>query len=96
MDLSLKSYDHPAYEGRNNIWYLNSIPQVKNFLHAVQNEKDRKMCEDIFDSFEKEVLVNYDKLEIGIIHGDYNEQNILVRQMKDDPDQWEIFRYLCY
>ena len=94
MDNSLKSFEHPAYEGRNNIWYLNSIPQVKNFLHAVQDETRRKMCKDIFDAFEKEVLGKTDQLEVGIIHGDFNEQNILVRQMKSDPDQWEIFRYL--
>ena len=93
MDNSLKSYSHPAYEGRNNIWYLNSIPQVKNFLNAVQNETNRKMCEDIFDSFDKEVLGKFEQLEMGILHGDFNEQNILCRQMKNDPDQWEIFRY---
>ena len=93
MDNSLKSYSHPAYEGRNNIWYLNSIPQVKNFLNAVQNETNRKMCEDIFDSFDKEVLGKFEQLEMGILHGDFNEQNILCRQMKNNPDQWEIFRY---
>ena len=54
------------------------------------------MCRDIFDAFEKEVLGKVDQLEVGIIHGDFNEQNILVRQMKTDPDQWEIFRYLIF
>jgi len=96
MDNSLKSFEHPAYEGRNNIWYLNSIPQVKNFLHAVQDETRRKMCKDIFDAFEKEVLGKIDELEVGIIHGDFNEQNILVRQMKNDPDQWEIFSVIDF
>ena len=93
MDMSLKSFQHPAYESRNNIWYLNSIPQVKNFLHAVQDEDRRAMCKDIFDSFDKEVLGKQDQLEVGIIHGDFNEQNILVRPMANDPEQWEIFRY---
>jgi len=96
MDMSLKSFQHPAYESRNNIWYLNSIPQVKNFLHAVQDEDRRVMCKDIFDSFEKEVLGKIDQLEVGIIHGDFNEQNILVRPMASDPEQWEIFSVIDF
>jgi len=96
MDLSLKSFSHPAYQERKNIWYLNSIPQVKKFVHAVKDENQRNMCEEIFDSFEKEVLARIDQLETGIIHGDFNEQNILVRPIENSANEWEIFSVIDF
>ena len=82
MDSALKNFDHPAYNSRNSIWFLNSIPQVKNFLDAVQDPIGKKMCEDIFNDFITEVLEKRAKdLEQGIIHGDFNEQNILCHTM---------------
>lgn len=96
MDQSLKSFNHPAYESRNSIWFLSSIPQVANFLHAVADESRRQMCAAIFDEFSAQVLSQMDQLETGIIHGDFNEQNILVRPMPENPEEYEIFSVIDF
>lgn len=96
MDSSLKTFHHSAYDTRNSIWFLSSMPQVKKFLNAVQDLEDQKMCRDIIDSFDSQVLSLKNDLETGILHGDFNEQNILVRPMKNDPEQYEIFSVIDF
>ena len=56
MDLSLKTFHHPAYDTRTFIWMLNNVPQVREFLHAVENEDNRKLSEELIKAFEEEVL----------------------------------------
>lgn len=97
MDLSLKDFNHKAYDTRNSIWFLSSIPQVKNFLDAVQDPSRRQMCSDIFDAFITEVLEKHtNDLPTGIIHGDYNEQNILVRPISQNSNEYEIFSVIDF
>ena len=95
--MSLKSFHHEAYDTRNIIWFMSSMPQVKKFLHAAPDEEKREMCREIFDMFIEQVLEKHmDELETGIIHGDFNEQNILVRPLKSDPEQYEVFSVIDF
>jgi len=80
MDAALSSFKHPGYENRNSIWYLNSIPDLKNFAFAVTDEEKRKLAMEIVEEFEKTVKPVEDQLEKAIIHGDFNEQNILCKE----------------
>lgn len=61
---------------------LESVPQLRDFLYALQDHERKAIVEEIIDSFENNVLNKTDELEKQIIHGDYNEQNIIVEQSK--------------
>lgn len=65
-----------------------SVPDIKQFLYVIQNKEDKQMIEEIIDEFEAKVLRNMGILEKGMLHGDFNEQNIVVRQTKDGC--WKI------
>lgn len=54
-----------------------SIPHLEEFVHVV-NEAQRGMVEDIIKQFQRRVLDKVDEFPQQIIHGDFNEQNILV------------------
>lgn len=56
---------------------LTSVPNLREFVNVV-NEAQRGMVEDIIDDFQKQVLDHYDEFPKQVIHGDFNEQNILV------------------
>ena len=94
MDLALASFKHPGYDNRNSIWYLSSIPDVRQFLFAVEDEGRRKLAEEIIDEFCKTVKPAEDQLEKSIIHGDFNEQNILCRENSEGQD--EIFSVIDF
>ena len=78
MAVALGGFSHPAYETRNNIWFLSNIPSVKRFSYAVKNDQNRALVDEIFKAFEREVIPVQDRLDVGYIHGDFNEQNIIV------------------
>lgn len=79
LDNVLKDFDHPAYENHSNIWMLNSVPMLRDFLYVIEDPERRGMVNDVIDKFEKRVIEGFgNELEKGMIHGDLNEQNILV------------------
>ncbi|XP_044745365.1 hydroxylysine kinase [Coccinella septempunctata] len=76
----LKGFYHEGFKDRNTPWMLANVAQLKDFLFAVKDEKRKKLVTSIIEAFTAEVLPKSDKFERGIIHGDVNEQNILVEQ----------------
>ncbi|XP_014090489.1 hydroxylysine kinase [Bactrocera oleae] len=82
IDRVLKNFQHDAYDTHKTLWMLESIPQLREFLYALQDHERKAIVEEIIDAFENNVLNKIDKLEKQIIHGDYNEQNIIVEQSK--------------
>jgi hydroxylysine kinase len=56
---------------------LTSVPHLEEFVYVV-NEGHRCMVEDIIKQFQQRVLDKLDEFPKQVIHGDFNEQNILV------------------
>jgi len=83
-DLALMDFHHEGIVGVERIWNLNSVPKVKEFVHAVTDETRRALSVKVIENFEKVVVPEYHQLLSGAIHGDLNEQNILVRE--DDSE----------
>ena len=64
---------------------LESVPKLQDFVYVV-NEGQRQMVEDIITQFQQKVLDKFDIFEKGMIHGDFNEQNILVNKNQAKTD----------
>lgn len=78
LDQTLKRFHHPAYDEYKTLWMLSSVPRLRDFVYAVENAERRFIVENVIARFEGEVIENMDNLETGMIHGDLNEQNIIV------------------
>lgn len=78
LGATLKNFSHPAIEKRCFLWTLEAVPKLRDYVFALSNEEDRKMILGVVEQFEAQVLPVTDQLEQGIIHGDLNEQNLLV------------------
>jgi Ser/Thr protein kinase RdoA (MazF antagonist) len=61
---------------------LSSVANLEDFVYCV-NEAQRGMVESIIQQFKQRVLSNMDQFQQQIIHGDFNEQNILVGKKQD-------------
>ena len=77
-----------GYENRNSIWYLNSIPDLKDFTFAITDPKRRRLAEEIIREFNETVKPVETQLEASVIHGDFNEQNILCRESPEGSRQY--------
>ncbi|KAF7415154.1 hypothetical protein HZH68_003643 [Vespula germanica] len=84
LDLRLSKFYHPAFEHHRTIWMLMSMSKLHLFVFAVPDEKRRQLASDVIDTFERNVLKFVPILEQGMIHGDLNEQNILVNKEGTD------------
>lgn len=58
---------------------LASVPKLEEFVHVVDESK-RGMVEDVIEKFKLKVLAHIDEFPQQMIHGDFNEQNILVNK----------------
>lgn len=104
VDKALKGFHHSAYDTHQTLWMLSNAPQIKQFLFAIQNDHHKTLVESVLEDFESRVLANMDKLPKGMIHGDINEQNIIVRESESDAENYEInglldvgdSQYNCY
>ncbi|CAG0893626.1 unnamed protein product [Cyprideis torosa] len=71
-------------------WYLREVPKIVDAMPSFQQLLETKNLEveqirelvdtiaNVVEEFKTRVMSEMDNLEQGIIHGDYNEQNILV------------------
>ncbi len=73
-------HDDRDLDGRKDyMWLLSNVPRLtKDSLWAVKDEDRRRVVKEIVEAFRAEVVLA--KLECAVIHGDVNEQNVLVDQ----------------
>lgn len=64
---------------------LDSVANLEQYVYCV-NEAQRGMVEDIIQQFRTRVLANSDQFPKQQIHGDFNEQNILVGKKEGKAD----------
>lgn len=67
---------------------LEFVPKLTDFIFVVTQESRRKIVEEVVREFTEKVLRVSDDLEKGMIHGDFNEQNILLE--KNEGGKWVI------
>ena len=72
---------------------LTSVPHLEEFVYVV-NEAHRGMVEDIIKQFQKRVLDKIDEFPKQVIHGDFNEQNILVG--KSSSGEYKVVGFIDF
>lgn len=77
MSVALSGFDHPAAHRQNFIWDLANVAQVRPLLSYSPGERHALLGE-VLDEVERSVLPRASELRTAVIHGDVNDQNILV------------------
>jgi Ser/Thr protein kinase RdoA (MazF antagonist) len=81
----MQNFSHDGYKNHKGLWMLDSVANLDEFVYCV-NEAQRGMVEDIIEQFKSRVLKNSDQFPKQQIHGDFNEQNILVGKKEGKAD----------
>lgn len=84
LDNVLLGFSHPAYDDHKTLWMLTSVPKLRQFTYALENSLERDLAHQVILAFEKNVLCVTSQLEQGMIHGDLNEQNIVMKPNGSD------------
>lgn len=89
LDLTLQGFKNEIYGNQTSIWMLKNAPCILEFLYVFNDDNKVSTVNEIIKAFKEQVLSISDRLKSGIIHGDFNEQNILCN--KDVTGEW----YVC-
>jgi hydroxylysine kinase len=86
LDLKLKEFYDPVYEQRDCIWRLDKIGNYMYRLESIADTYKREVLREILKNFCSNILSkeNASFLQKGMIHGDFNETNILIDIDKED------------
>lgn len=78
FDRVVSKFDHDGYKDHTSIWQLERLDKLEQFVYALKDEEKQMLIEDVLAEFKAKVLPNLDQFQKGLIHGDFNENNILV------------------
>lgn len=87
---ALQDFSHPFYDHFDYLWSMNNIPELTDFAHVITDVRDREVVDDVIQQYTRRVLSRKDEIRSGFIHGDPNEQNILVQRTGCDEDKYVI------
>jgi len=78
-------FNHEFYDRKETmpIWRLSETPKLREYLSIVTDQNDRACVETVIDEFEFYVEPQLSDFTPGIIHGDLNEQNLVMRELPD-------------
>lgn len=80
IDNALKTFKHEAFDTYRSLWHLESTMKLNEFLYVIKDEERKDIVEQVLEQFDKRVLENLEQFDDGMIHGDFNEQNIIVNK----------------
>lgn len=89
IDNALKRFTHEAFKSHQSIWMLDSFLEMSKFVYAVEDVTKQVQVQEVLNAFENEIVPNLSKYVKGIIHGDFNEQNIVVSK-SDLSDAYKV------
>lgn len=100
LDNVFQELDQPAFH-RNFQWTMSNAPDILNYLDAVQNKEREEIVKNVIEEFNLRVLSIEEMLDKGLIHGDINEQNLLVEQINNHFSLKAVLdfgdtHYTCY
>lgn len=94
LDNALKNFSHPVFEKHTTIWHLKSVPLLKSYMFVVKDVSRQTLVSNVVESYITHVIPKMTEMDKGIIHGDFNEQNILVQSSGDS--EWRISAILDF
>ncbi|CAK9300321.1 unnamed protein product [Gordionus sp. m RMFG-2023] len=89
IDNYLLKFHHKGLEGHMTIWSLGSVPKLVEFAPKIRDVNRKILANAIIERFSQLVTPHLSEFKKGVIHGDFNEHNIVVT--KDSNDEHKIY-----
>ncbi|XP_031640926.1 hydroxylysine kinase-like [Contarinia nasturtii] len=101
IDSALKPFQHDGFKNHTFLWMLDSVPQLSKLLYAINDIKKQALIQEVLKEFDEKVLAHSANFSKGIIHGDFNENNIVVTKTSSESNEFRVtgvidFGDACY
>ncbi|XP_006811668.1 uncharacterized protein LOC102806257 [Saccoglossus kowalevskii] len=85
IDNALRDFHYNGFEYENAVLKSDDVTSVQKSLYVIENDKRRQLIEEVISAFKEQVIPNIGNLRKGIIHGDYNPNNVIVSKNRLPP-----------
>ncbi|KAM4675609.1 hydroxylysine kinase [Discoglossus pictus] len=92
-----KKFHHPnkkIFDRGDFLWNLSNTPLLRNYMHAIKEERLREIVEEVIRQYETCVLPNLNSFRKCLNHGDLNDYNILLQKtnspFENSQDQYKV------
>ncbi|XP_074656676.1 hydroxylysine kinase-like [Tubulanus polymorphus] len=75
-------------------WSLMNVVNQRYLLKSVRNIKQRELLDEIVTQFERVVVPQLARCRASIVHGDLNDENLLLT--RDNSDRWRLECFIDY
>lgn len=82
----VQNFHNLTLGNRKSIWFFDFIFEIDKFFYAITNADQKALVESILNEFKATLNASLHNLVHQIIHGDLNEQNIIVRDTLNGPE----------
>ncbi|WAR22503.1 HYKK-like protein, partial [Mya arenaria] len=72
---------HAFYENYSFLWSLTEMTRLREFFPAIKDANDLDIVKKVVDAFERDIVPRYSEFTPGVIHGNLNDQNIIVSEV---------------
>ncbi|CAG0899650.1 unnamed protein product [Darwinula stevensoni] len=82
LQIAMEDFSNPVFQIRRSLWSLECLDVIERYMFVLKEDWQVETVRDVLNAFEKgkpEMM----QLEQGMIHGDFNDQNILLRKGED-------------
>lgn len=90
FDAALKHFTHDAYDNCKSVWMLESMWMLPKYLYVVEDAKRQALVQQVVDAFTTTVMDCKQRYAHGVIHGDFNEHNIIVTKVSAESNEFRV------
>ncbi|CAL8125445.1 unnamed protein product [Orchesella dallaii] len=88
----LKEAACAALDNHTSLWILSNFLELERFTYVIKDQPERfSLVSSVLEAYKNRVLPILPQLEKGVHHGDFNEQNIIVRPSTADPTEYDVY-----
>lgn len=81
IDLALEKFDDKVIRTRKFFWSLANVPKLYDYLNYIKIPSRNELVLKCVKDFEQIIVSSLDSMKQSYLHGDFNEQNIIVRKI---------------
>ncbi|CAG0918253.1 unnamed protein product [Notodromas monacha] len=91
VDTALEGFTDENLKNFSSVWSLDAVGMLRKFFGAIQDQDKLRLVSDTVSEFEASIQNAKEfNLPRGMIHGDFNEQNILVTESERNPGTYDV------
>ncbi|CAL8106834.1 unnamed protein product [Orchesella dallaii] len=91
IEALLKEVACAALDNHSSVWMLSHVLELEKFIYVIKEEPERhSLVSSVLSAYKNRVVPIIPQLEQGVLHGDYNEQNIIIQPSATEPDEYDV------